>query len=265
MDCFTNHVVVVTGASEGIGRALCLRLATQRPKLVLAARNQQRLDELAAECRAAGAETLVVVTDVGVEDDCRHLIERTVEHFGRLDALVNNAGIGTWSLFAETRDLSIFERSMRVNFLGSVYATWYALPHLKAARGRLVGISSIAGLTGVPMYTAYAATKHAMLGFFDSLRIELRGTGVTVTMIAPDFVASTIHGRALGPDGQPLERSPLRQGRFMSADECARRIVRAMEKRQRLAVFSLRGRLVGIGKRFAPGLLDWLAARSTRR
>jgi NAD(P)-dependent dehydrogenase (short-subunit alcohol dehydrogenase family) len=262
---FTDHVIIVTGASEGIGRALCLALAPQRPKLVLAARNHERLTELAEGCQRAGAEPLVAVTDVGVEEDCHRLVERTIERFGRLDALVNNAGIGTWCRFDETRDLSIFERSMRVNFLGSVYATHYALPHLKQSRGRLVAISSIAGLTGVPMYTAYAATKHAMFGFFDSLRIELRSSGVTVTMIAPDFVASTIHKRALGPDGRALELSPHREDRFMTTDACASRIVRAMEKRQRLAILSLRGRWVGIGKRFAPALLDWLAARSTLR
>jgi NAD(P)-dependent dehydrogenase (short-subunit alcohol dehydrogenase family) len=265
MAIFTDHVIVVTGASEGIGRALCLAVAPQGAKLVLAARNEARLEDLAAACRQAGGEALVVATDVRDEQACHRLVERTVEHFGRLDVLINNAGIGTWTRLDATRDLAIFEQSMRVNFFGSVYATYYALPHLKQSRGRIVAVSSIAGLTGVPMYTAYAATKHAMFGFFDSLRIELRGSGVSVTMIAPDFVASTIHRRALGPDGRPVETSPHCEERFMTAEECARRIVRAMEKRQRLAVLSVRGRLVGFGKRFVPDWLDWLAARSTRR
>jgi NAD(P)-dependent dehydrogenase (short-subunit alcohol dehydrogenase family) len=198
-----------------------------------------------------------------VEDDCRRLVERAVERFGSLDILVNNAGIGTWFRFEEIRDLSIFERSMRVNFLGSVAMTRYALPHLKESRGRLVAVSSVAGLTGVPMYSAYAATKHAMFGFFDSLRIELRGTGVTVTMIAPDFVASSIHSTALGADGRPLGHSPHAEHRYMTTEACARQIVRAMEKRKRLAILSRRGRWAGIGKRLMPRLIDWLAWRST--
>ena len=262
MPVFSQQTIIVTGASSGIGRALCLALAPQRPKLVLAARNVPRLEEVAVQCRQLGAETLVVPTDVSSEDDCRRLVEAAVDRFGRLDVLVNNAGVGTWSRFEDTRDLSIFEQSMKVNFLGSVYSSYYALPHLKKSRGRLVAISSVAGLTGVPMYTAYAATKHAMFGFFDSLRIELLDTGVTVTVVAPDFVASEIHGRALGPDGQPLGQSPRHEERYMTADACARRIVRAMERRQRVAVLSLRGRLAGIGKRFFPALLDRLAQRS---
>ena len=174
MTVYAGRVVVVTGASQGIGKALCLELAPQGPRLVLAARDATALEAVAAECRARGAEALVVPTDVGDESACRALVDRAVERYGALDVLVNNAGMGMLARFEDVTDLSLYERLMRVNYLGSVYPTFYALPHLKRSRGQIVAVSSLAGLNGVPGRTAYAATKHAQMGFFDSLRIELR-------------------------------------------------------------------------------------------
>lgn len=265
MPVFADKTILITGASAGIGRALAVALAPQRPKLALAARNEDKLAAAAEECRALGAEVLVVPTDITREANCGRMVEQTVARYGGLDVLVNNAGVGTWTRFEDTRDLAIFERSMQVNFLGGVYATWHALPHLRKSRGRLVAVSSIAGLMGAPMYTAYAATKHAQFGFFDSLRAELRGSGVSVTVIAPDYVASEIHGRALGPDGSPLGDSPRPEHLFMSTDRCAQLMVRAIERRKRRAILSFRGRWIWLGKLLTPRLLDYLAARSTRR
>jgi NAD(P)-dependent dehydrogenase (short-subunit alcohol dehydrogenase family) len=261
---FPGKVVVVTGASSGIGRALCLELAPQKPKLVLAARDEAALEEVARECEAGGAETLVVPTDVASEEQCRRLIESAVERFGGIDALIANAGITMWSPFEEMQDLSLYERLMRVNFLGAVFPAFYALPHLKKSRGRIVVVSSLSGLTGVPTRTGYAATKHALFGFFDSLRIELEGTGVTVTMIAPDFVVSEIHRRAIGPDGRPLGQSPMQESKIMSAEECARHIVEAMAKRRRLWIGSARGRVGRWVRLVAPGLIDSIARRAIR-
>ena len=118
-----------------------------------------------------------------------------------------------WARLDEMQDLSLYEELMRTNYFGAIYPTFYALPHLKKSRGRIVVVSSLAGLTGVPERTGYAATKHALFGFFESLRIELQGTGVTVTMVAPDFVRSEIHRRAIGADGKPLGASPLSERR----------------------------------------------------
>ena len=260
----SDHVVILTGASEGIGRALALALAPQRLSLVLAARNAERLHELARECEVAGSAALAVPTDVTSEAQCRALIDAAVARFGRIDVLVNNAGGTMWSRFDALADWSIFEPLMRLNYLSSVYLTGFALPWLKQTQGRLVAVASMAGLTGVPERSAYAATKHAMVGFFDSLRIELEGTGVTVTVIAPDFVRSEIHKRALGPDGRPLGESPMRQDRIMSAEDCARLIVRAIEKRQRLLVTSARGRFGRWLKLIAPRAIDRIAARAIR-
>jgi short-subunit dehydrogenase len=244
MAAYAGKVVVVTGASQGIGKALSLELAAQRPRLVLAARDEGALEEVAS---------------------CRALVQRTVEGFGGIDVLVNNAGMGMLARFEDVTDLSLYERLMRVNYLGSVYPTFYALPHLKRSRGQVVAVSSLAGLAGVPMRTAYAATKHAQIGFFDSLRVELMGTGVSVTVVAPYFVQSEIRRRSPGPDGRTVEASPVKEGEIMSAEECARRIVRAMEKRQRMLVMTLKGKLGRWVKLVVPGLVDRMAAAAVRK
>ncbi|MFI5183790.1 MAG: SDR family oxidoreductase [Vicinamibacteria bacterium] len=262
---YAAKAVVVTGASQGIGRALCLALAPQRPRLVLAARDEARLGEVAEECRNLGAETLVVRADVGAEADCRRIVAEAVARFGGLDVLVHNAGISMWSRFDEVLDLSIFETVMQVNYLGCVYLTHHALPHLKNARGQIVAVASLAGLTGVPTRTGYAASKHAVFGFFDSLRIELAGTGVAVTVVAPDFVISEIHRRSAGPDGRPLGETPMQERHLMTAEACAGHIVAAMERRRRLAILSLRGRVGRFVRLVAPGLIDRIAARAVSR
>ena len=262
MAMFQDKVVVVTGASEGIGRALCLELAPQRPKLVLAARNEARLHEAAEQCQDVGAQVLVVPTDVTDEAACKALIDKTVDHFRGIDALVNNAGGTMWARFEEVSDLSIFEGLMKLNYMSGVYCTYHALPHLKDARGILVAVSSLAGMTGVPCRTAYAATKHAQFGFFDSLRIELDGTGVDVVMIAPDFVVTQIHKRALDGNGQPLGESPLQESKVMSAQECAALIVDAMTHRRRLVLGSFRGKLGRWLKLVYPKAIDTIAKRA---
>jgi short-subunit dehydrogenase len=262
---YTGKVVVVTGASSGIGRALCLALAPQRPRLVLAARDAVRLEEVATECRAAGAESLVVPTDVTSTEGCRRLVDRTVEVFGTLDVLVNNAGASMMARFDETSDLSVFGRLMDVNYLGSVYPTHYALPHLKKSRGQIVVMASLAGLTGVPTRTGYAASKHAVFGFFDSLRIELEGTGVDVTIVAPYFVLSEIHRRSTGADGRPLGHSPMQEDKIMTAEKCAALTVSGMEARQRLVITNWRGgRLSRLVRVFAPSVVDRLARKAVR-
>jgi short-subunit dehydrogenase len=265
MPAYEGKAVVLTGASQGIGRALALALAGQRARLALAARDEAALAAVAAACTARGAETLVVPTDVSDERACRALVERAVERFSRLDALVNNAGVGMLARLDEVTDLSPYERLMRVNYLGSVYPTYHALRHLVASRGQIVGVSSLAGLSGVPGRTAYAASKHAQVGFFDSLRIELHGTGVAVTVVCPYFVQSEIRRRAAGPDGRTVTASPVQESEVMTAEECAARIVRAMERRQRLLVMTLKGRLGRFVKLVAPGLVDRLAEAAVRK
>ncbi|HEX5726586.1 MAG TPA: SDR family oxidoreductase [Longimicrobiaceae bacterium] len=261
---FRENVVVITGASAGIGRELALQLAEQGAWLALAAREAAPLEATAADCRDRGARAIAVPTDVADESQCRALVERTAAEYGRIDTLVNNAGIGMWARFEDVTDLAPFERIMRVNYLGSVYCTHYALPHLKRTRGRIVGISSLTGKTGVPTRSGYAASKHAMTGFFDSLRIELEDSGVSVTMVYPGFVATEIRERALGPDGQPLGKgnSPVREREVMSAEECARQTLHAAACRRRELIMTLRGKVGWMLKLVAPTLVDRIARKA---
>ena len=262
MASFAGQAIVLTGASAGIGRELALQLARERPRLVLAARDAERLAEVAALCRDRGADAIAVRADVGVEADCRHLIERAVDAFGRLDVLLLNAGQDMWARLDEVADLALFERLMRVNYLGPVWLTHAALPHLKQRKGRIVAVSSLAGLTGVPTRTGYCASKHALHGFFDSLRVELAGSGVSVTIVCPDFVVSEIHKRAIGPDGKPLGESPMQEARIMSTAACARHILAAARARRRMVLLSWRGKVGRWVRLFAPGLIDRIAARA---
>jgi NAD(P)-dependent dehydrogenase (short-subunit alcohol dehydrogenase family) len=260
-----DNVVVITGASRGIGAELARQLASLGAQLTLAARDTAALEAVATECRQLGAPVLVVPTDVARESDCRALIEQTVTRFGRLDTLVCNAGATMWARVDEIRNLAMLERIMAVNYMGAVYCTAYALPHLQASRGRIVGIASLTGLTGVPTRSGYAASKHAMRGFFDSLRIELDDSGVTVTMIYPGFVATGIRENATGPDGRPVGIDPLDPDRVMSVGECARQIIVAIRRRSRDLVMTPTGKLAQLLKVIAPGLVDRLARRAIER
>ena len=257
-----DNVVAITGASKGIGAELARQLAAKGAKLVLAARNEKELEAVAADCRKAGASVVTVKADVAVERDCQAIVAGAVLAFGRLDTLVNNAGVSMWARFEDIDDVSILERIMQVNYMGAVYCTRHALPHLRAVRGRIVGIASLAGRTGVPTRSGYAASKHAMTGFFDSLRIELADAGVTVTMIYPGFVSTGIRENATGPDGKAIMVSPVKEGEVMGVEECARRIVKAIGKREREVVMTARGKIGLWLKLLAPSLVDRLARRA---
>jgi short-subunit dehydrogenase len=259
---FNSKVVIITGASEGIGRALSLKFAGQKAKVVISARNEKRLNELKSEIESLGGSALLVPTDVTDKNACKNLIESTVEAYGQIDVLINNAGRTMWTPFDKIEDLSIFKQIMDLNYLGCVYCTYYALKYLKKSKGQIVGVSSVAGLNGVPSRTAYAASKHAMFGFFDSLRIELKDTGVSVTMIAPDFVLSEIHKRALDGSGNSLGKSPMQESKIMTADECSVLIMNAIEKRDRILITSFRGKLGRWMKLILPSVVDKIAAKA---
>ncbi len=264
MSIFFKKVIIITGASEGIGRALALALAPQQPKLILAARNEQRLLTLAAECEQVGATSCVLPTDVTDEQACQRLIQQTIETFGALDVLVNNAGISMRATLEEVSDLSIFDHIMKVNYLSGVYCTKYALPHLKQSKGRVVAVASVAGLTGVPTRTGYCASKHAMMGFFESLRMELEDAGVSITIIAPDFVVSKIHERSFDARGQRVGESPANQHTYQTSESCAVMILNAMEKRQRLLVTSWRGYWGRLVRILLPKLIDGIAKKAVK-
>jgi short-subunit dehydrogenase len=266
MSSVQGKTVIITGASVGIGEELAVALASRGANLVLAARGAEALEKVKKRCEQAGARAITVTADVAQPEDCQRMAGRAVEAFGGIDILVNNAGISMGARFEEITDLSIFERVMRVNYLGAVYCTHFALPHLKARQGLLVAISSLTGKTGVPTRTGYAASKHAMQGFFDSLRIELLGSGVDVLVVSPGFVATGIRDRALGPDGQPLRRSFRDESRgTMDVATCVALILKAIERREREVVMTAQGKVLQVLKLVAPGLVDRLAQRAFRR
>lgn len=256
---FENQVIVITGASEGIGAELARQLAADRPRLVLAARRRDALEAVARQCEAKGAVTLVAPTDVSVEGECRALIAATMERFGRVDTLVNNAGVSMHAYFDEISDLAVYERLMRINLMGSVWPTRAALPHLKASKGLIVAVSSLAGLIGVPARTTYCATKFAQTGFFEALRAELQPDGVDVTLVYPGVVATEIRRNGWNGDGKAAGVSGLSEAAAMSVEHCAGLIVQAMRARKREEVMTGKGKLGRWLKLIAPAKVDAMA------
>ncbi len=263
---FAGRVVLVTGASSGIGAELSRQFAAAGARVVLASRDVVRLEEVASECRARGGEAHVVHLDVSVEASCKEAIELAVAHFGKLDILVNNAGLRSHGRLDEITDLSIYETIMRVNYLGAVWCTAYALPHLKRSRGQIVAIASLQSWAGVPTRSAYCASKHAMMGFFDSIRVELVEDGVSVTVIYPSFVYAEDNARVIAPDGAVLGDRAVRRrpGDAMSAQECCRLTLDAVAKRKRHVLMTWRAKVGRVLKLVSPSLVDRLVRSAVK-
>lgn len=254
---FKNHVAIVTGASSGIGRALSLHLAGQGAHLSLAARDSERLDKLATACENQGGSAIPVPTDIQYPQQCENLIQETLREYGRIDMLVNNAGFTMVGKFEELPDLDLFQQVMNVNFKGIVQCTYSALPYLKNTQGRIVNVASLGGILAIPYNTAYIASKFAVAGFSESLRMELLRENVSVTVIYPYWVVTEFHERMLDKDGHP--RGPagraIYTNRMMTADECAQIILRAALKRKREVVMAP-GKILRWLKLIAPNWLD---------
>jgi short-subunit dehydrogenase len=261
-DTFTGKVVIVTGASAGIGRSLALQLAAQGAKLAIAARRLDRLEQVAQECRVFGSEVITVQTDVSDEKQCQALVERTVNSFGQLDLLVNNAGLAVSALFADFPDLRLFKHTVDINFFGAVYCTYYALPHLKASKGRILAISSLAGKAPLPFNTPYVSSKYALNGFLDALRMELQQTGVSVTIVCPYWVVSEFHQAQLNKRGVPRgERGrAFYTDKMMTADQCARISLKAALRRRREVLMGPGTFAVWL-KLISPALMDWFSVK----
>ncbi|MEO7549070.1 MAG: SDR family oxidoreductase [Ramlibacter sp.] len=257
-------IIVITGASDGIGAEMARQLAAAHRGdigLVLAARSQSKLDAVASECEELGTQTMVVSLDVGMEEQCRDLVARTMERFGRIDALINNAGVSAQALFADVKaeDLHWYEQLMKVNFWGALWCTHAALPHLVATRGKLVAVASLAGLVGVPGRTAYSASKFAMTGFFEALRAELKSAGVSVTTAFPGVVSTNIRYRGFNARGEAAGASGLKEDDAMPVEECARLIIEGMDRGRREVVMTAKGRLGRLVKLVAPGVVENMA------
>lgn len=252
-----QKVVVITGASSGIGQALAFAFGRTGAAIVFCGRKADALQTTAQALSAVGITNLPVVADVSVEADMQRLMADAVGRFGRIDVLINNAGISMRAMFAET-DPDVLRKLMDINFMGTVYATRYALPHIQQTKGSIVGISSIAGYRGLPVRTGYSASKFAMNGFLEALRTELLHSGVHVLTACPGFTASNIRFSSLDAQGRTKGDTMRDEGAMMSAEECADHILKAVQKRKRELILTTQGKLTVFINKWLPSLADRL-------
>lgn len=250
-----DKVVIVTGASSGIGKAISEKFGSRGAKVVMAARNFEKLDRCRKELGKKNYNVFAIQADVSKEEECKKLIDETVKKFGTIDILVNNAGISMRALFEDV-DLNVIRQLMDINFWGTVFCTKYALPYLLKTKGSVVGVSSIAGYKGLPGRTGYSASKFAIQGFLETLRIENLKKGLHVLIACPGFTASNIRNTALAKDGSVQGESPLDEAKLMTSEEVARRIVNAVVKRRHRIIMTTQGKLIVFLNKFFPKMMD---------
>lgn len=254
---FKDRVVIVTGGSSGIGKEVAREFLRHGARLTISGRNEKQLQQAAQELRKNGGEVLAVQGDVSIESDCIRLINETLNRYGRIDILVNNAGISMRALFTDV-NLDVIRQVIDINFWGTVYCTKYAMPSLLKNNGVVVGISSIAGIKGLPARTGYSASKFAMHGFLEALRIENLHTGLHVLICCPGFTASNIRSTALNKEGLAQGESPRNEQKMMQPDEVAYKLVKAIAKRKRTLILTGQGKLTVLLNKFFPAWLDRL-------
>lgn len=253
MQSFKGKVILITGGSSGIGKALVEESLKQGARVVTCGRSRQKL--LQAFPDADTEKLLLIEADVQDEPACARMVKEILEKWGQIDVLINNAGISMRALFADV-DLSVLRELMNINFWGAVHCTKYALPALKQAKGVIAGVSSIAGYRGLPGRTGYSASKFALQGFLEALRTELLHSGTHVMWVSPGFTNSNIRNVARAADGSTQGETPLDEGGLMSAEECARRILDAVQKRKRTVVMTAQGKLTVWLNKLLPGFTD---------
>lgn len=250
-----DKVIIITGGSSGIGRACAFRFAKEGARIVISARNEENLKEVEQELLKMGAEVLAVTSDVSNENDCVRLINETLNRFGRIDVLINNAGISMRALFKDL-DLKVMRQLIEINFFGTVYCTKYAMRQLLKHKGSVVGISSIAGFQGLPGRTGYSASKFAMQGFLDALRVENLKTGLHVMTVCPGYTESNIRNVALTANGSLQGESPREEKKMMTSEEVADYIFRGVVSRKPEIVLTAQGKLAFYLRKFFPRLVD---------
>lgn len=255
MENLKGRTVVITGASSGIGEAMGREYAAVGAQVVLGARSADKLENIAAEIRSKGGKVAVCGMDVTKPEDCKRLIDTAVSAFGGIDVLICNAGISMRAIFDDV-ELDVLHRLMDVNFWGTVNCCKYALPYLQKSHGSIVGISSVAGLNGLPGRTGYSASKYAMTGFLETLRIENLKKGLHVMIACPGFTASNVRFSALTADGSQQGETPRDESKMMTPEEVARIVARGIRKRKRLCLMEIEGRATFFVKKFAPAFLD---------
>jgi short-subunit dehydrogenase len=253
---FKDKVVIITGASSGIGEAIAREFALKGSKVMLAARSESKLSEIAKEINDSGGAASFVKTDVSIESECKNLIDKTIEKYGTIDIMVNNAGLSMRASFIDV-DLKVLHRLMDVNFWGTVYCTKYALPYLIQNRGSLIGVSSVAGFHGLPGRTGYSASKFAIHGFLETIRIENLKKGLHVMIIAPGFTSTEIRRHALVADGSEQGESPRVEQDLMSPKYVAKWVLKGIRKKKRNKLLTWDGKLTALFQRIIPTVVDW--------
>jgi len=250
-----RKVVVITGASSGIGKACALVFAKKGFAVVINARSSEKLKLVEQELKHVHADVVAVVGDVSVEDECKFLIDQAIQRFGRIDVLINNAGMSMRALFNGI-DLTVLKKLMDINFWGAVYCTYYALPHLIKSKGSIVGVSSIAGKKGLPGRTGYSSSKFALEGFLETIRTENLKNGLHVLVACPGFTATEIRSHAFNASGVAQGETPLDESKLMTSDQVAARILYAVEHRKRDLILTATGKLTVWLDKFFPSKMD---------
>lgn len=252
---FKDKVVVVTGGTDGIGKALVEALVDMGAKVATCGRNHDKLYQLQSSHPSAYLHT--VVADVSSENDCRRFMETTIKSFGGIDILINNAGISMRALLKET-DMEVIKKVMDINFYGTVYCTKYALNSIIERKGTIVGVSSIAGYRGLPGRSGYSASKFAVQGWLEAIKTELMTDGVHVMWVCPGFTTSNIRNAALNKDANSHGETPMDESKMMTAEKCAEHILRAIQKKKRTLVLTFTGKRTVFMQKFFPKLADTL-------
>lgn len=250
-----DKVVVITGGSSGIGKALAEAFGNKGSKIVITGRKKEALDEALLSLKGQGIEAIAIQGDVSNEEDNKIMAEETVKAFGKIDILINNAGISMRAPFKDV-DLDVIRKVMDINYWGAIYATKYCLPEILKTKGSIIGISSIAGFRGLPGRVGYSSSKFALQGFLESLRTELLKTGVHVLTACPGFTASNIRKASLTSDGSSQGESPREEEKMMTAEECAERIYKATVKRKKFLIMTAQGKMTVFLNKWFPGFMD---------
>lgn len=250
-----KKTVIITGATSGIGKALAEEFGKHDFNVVITGRNLERLQTTAQELTQKGITVLPVQADVAIETDNQKVVEKTLQQFGKIDVLINNAGISMRALFSEV-ETSVIRQLMEINFFGTVYATKYCLPYILQQKGSILAISSIAGYRGLPARSGYSASKFAMQGFMESLRTELLHTGVKVLVVCPGFTSSNIRNTALNAKGNAQQENPLDESKLMSADEVAKATFKAYQQQKRTLILTTQGKMTVWLNKLFPAFMD---------
>lgn len=250
-----DKVVIITGGTSGIGKACAEVFGKAGYRPVITGRNRDNLQKTSRALTQLEIDHLALQADVSVEKEHKALVQKTIQKFGKIDMLINNAGITMRALFEEL-DLAVFKKVMDINFYGAVYATQYCLPYLLKSKGSIVGISSINGHRGTPARTAYTASKYAMNGFFEALRTEVMHRGVHVLVASPGFTASNIRKNALTADGSIQKTSPQDESKMMTSEAVAHAIFKAVKKRKRDLILTTQGKLAVFLNKWIPSYMD---------